>query len=143
MEPETARGGVATAVARRSCRGEEEQKKDSQTVELGSARSDVSGRALRIRGTGDFAAGRGADDRAALPGPRGLGKQLRRVEEPVGLGRVHHARPEAMPDNGAHHGAHLQLVDDLHAPGNPGQTCRGHYFATAGAAWHSSADTAQ
>src|SRR6266550_2864371 len=108
MEQETARGGVATAVARRSCGGEEEQKEGSQTVEPGPTRSDVSGRALGIRSAGDLAERRGADDRAALPGPRGLGKQLRRVEEPVGMGRFHYARPEAMPGDGACHGAHLQ-----------------------------------
>jgi len=38
----------------------------------------------------------------------------------VGVVRFYHARPEAMPDHGAHHGLGLQLVDDLHALGNPG-----------------------
>ena len=32
---------------------------------------------------------------------------------------LHHAGPEPLPDHGAHHGADLQLVDDLHALGIP------------------------
>jgi len=72
----------------------------------------------------------------------GLGEQFRRVEKPVGMGRIHDAGPEAMPGNGAHNGPHLQRVDDHHAAGNSGQTCRGSDIATAGAAWHRAADPA-
>jgi len=35
---------------------------------------------------------------------RGDAETLRRVEEPVGVGRVHDTRPEALPDHGADHG---------------------------------------
>jgi hypothetical protein len=55
----------------------------------------------------------------ALPGPGRCGEQLRRAEEPVGMGGFHDPRPEALPDHGADHRLGLQLVDDLHALGNP------------------------
>src|ERR1035441_10409395 len=84
----------------------------------------------------DLADGRGADRGAALPGPGRCGEQLRRVEEPVGVGRLHDTRPAALPDHGADHRLGLQLVDDLHAVGNPGQTRRSHHLAAAGPAWH-------
>jgi hypothetical protein len=56
----------------------------------------------------------------ALPGPRRFGKQFRRVEESMGLGRLHHARPKALSDHGPYYRTRLQLVDDLHAAGHPG-----------------------
>src|SRR5260370_12746350 len=62
------------------------------------------------------------------------------MEEPVGLVRLHHARSEAMPDHGADHRLGLQLVDDLHAFGNPGQTRRSHHLAAVGLTRHRPAD---
>ena len=73
----------------------------------------------------------------------GLGERFRRVEKPVGMGRIHDAGPEAMPGDGAHNGTHLQLLADLHALGNSGQTCRGSDIAAAGAARHRAADPAR
>ena len=69
---------------------------------------------------GDLADGAGADRRAALPGPGRCGEQLRRAEEPVGVGRLHDTRQEALPDHGADDRLGVQLVDDFHALGNPG-----------------------
>ena len=42
----------------------------------------------------------------------------------VGMGRLHHARPEAVPSDVAHDRSDLQLVDGLHAAGNSGQACQ-------------------
>ncbi len=72
--------------------------------------------------------------------PGRFGEQLRRVEEPVGMGRVQHAGPEAVPGNGAHHRAGLQLVDDFHAAGNSRQMCGGHHLSPLGAARYRTAN---
>src|SRR5215472_7579717 len=48
-----------------------------------------------------------------------------------------------MPDHGTDHRLGLQLVDDLHAVGNPGQTRRSHHLAAAGLAWHRPANPAR
>src|SRR5438093_6597622 len=61
----------------------------------------------------------------------------------MGVVRIYHARPEAMPDHGAHHGLGLQLVGDLHALGNPGQACGSGDLASVGVVRHSSADPAR
>ena len=52
----------------------------------------------------------------ALPGPGGRGERLRRVEEPVGLGRLHHTGPEALPAHGPADRADL-LVEFVRALG--------------------------
>jgi hypothetical protein len=86
---------------------------------------------------------RSTHDRATLSRSGGFGEQLRRVEEPVVMGGVHHARPQAMPNHGAHHGLDLQLVDHLHALGNPGQACGSDNLASIGLAWDSATDSSQ
>ena len=75
---------------------------------------------LGVRGSGDVA-GSGGPIGCALPGSGGRGERLRRVEEPVGLGRLHHARP---PAHGAVDRAHLQLVEPVRALGGPRTTAR-------------------
>jgi len=45
--------------------------------------------------------------------------------------------------NGADHGLGIQLVDDLHALGNRGQTCRSDHLAATGTAWHRAANAAR
>jgi hypothetical protein len=52
-------------------------------------------------------------------------------------------RPQAMPNHGAHHRIDLQLVDHLHAPGNPGQACRGRDQPPIGVAWNRTTNTSQ
>ena len=58
-------------------------------------------------------------------------------------GRVHDTGSETMPAHGAFYGADLQLVDNLHAAGNPGQACRGRHFATTGPARNRANDQAR
>src|SRR5579871_2414570 len=101
------------------------------------------GRAVRVCRTGDLLEGRSADDRAALPGPGRLGKQLRRIEESVGMGRLYDARPESLPGNGTDHGPGLQLVDGFPATGHTGEARRSDHLTTAGTARHRAADAAR
>ena len=61
---------------------------------------------------------------SALPGSRRQRKSLRRVEEPLGLGRLHHPRPEALPDHGPPDRARLQLVDAVRAAGRSRSSAR-------------------
>ena len=59
---------------------------------------------------------RSTDDRSlrsALSRSRRRRKYFRRDEEPMGLGRLHDARPRAMPAGGAPAGAGLRLVEHL------------------------------
>ena len=65
------------------------------------------------------------------------------LKNQVGLGGVHDARPKTMPDYGADHRLGLQLVDDLHAPGNSGQTRRSHYLPALSLARHRPADASR
>ena len=62
-----------------------------------------------------------------------VGERLRRVEEPVGLGRLHHARPETLPAHGAVDRAHLQLVEPVRALGGPRSPPRGDHQPAASA----------
>ena len=55
---------------------------------------------MGIRRSGDIARQRDFVARPALSRPRRLREQFRRVEEPVGLGRLHHPRPQALPVDG-------------------------------------------
>src|SRR5215475_2827565 len=143
MEQEAAGSSVAAAVTRGSGGGEKVQTESQPTVVSGVTRSAVSGRGIRVCGFGDVVAGRSADHRAALPGPGRLGKQLRRIEEPVGLGGLYDARPEALPGDGADYGPGLQLVDSVHAAGNSGEARRSDYLTAASAARHRTADAAR
>jgi hypothetical protein len=52
---------------------------------------------------------------------------LRRAQEPMGLGWLHHARPASLPTLGARGGADLQLVEPVRAPGQPRSPSRGHH----------------
>src|SRR5512144_2662549 len=71
---------------------------------------------------------------SALPGSRRQRKSLRRVEEPPGLGRLHHPRPEALPDHGPPDRARLQLVDAVRAAGRSRPSPRGPDHPPAAAA---------
>ena len=53
----------------------------------------------------------------ALPRPQRLRERLRRTEEPMGLGRLHDARSEALPTAGRHRRTGVQLVEPVYAPG--------------------------
>jgi hypothetical protein len=48
---------------------------------------------------------------------RRLREQLRRVEEPVGLGWLHHSRSQALPPDDRLRGAGVQLVEPVRASG--------------------------
>ena len=83
--------------------------------------------------SGDVAGSGGPIGCPALPGSGGRGERLRRVEEPVGLGRLHHARPETLPAHGAVDRAHLQLVEPVRALGGPRSPPRGDHQPAASA----------
>jgi len=53
------------------------------------------------------------------------------VEEPMGLDGVFDAGPEAESVDGAHGGADLQLVEDLHAHGHGREAWRGDHDPTS------------
>lgn len=74
---------------------------------------------LRVRGAGHQSRSRNPLARPALPGSGGRGEHVRRTEEPVGLGRLHHARSASLPTVGARGDADLQLVESFRAPGQP------------------------
>src|SRR5258707_782711 len=59
------------------------------------------------------------------------------------MGRLHDTRPETLPDHGADYRLGLQLVDDLHAVRNPGQTRRSHHLAAVSTARHRPANPAR
>ena len=61
-------------------------------------------------------------------------KQLRRVEESMGLGRLHHAGSCALPAHGTDGGAGLQLVDAVRAARPAAQALRGDLQSAAVAA---------
>jgi hypothetical protein len=65
--------------------------------------------------------------RPALPGPGRRGEHLRRAQEPVGLGWLHHARSASLPTVGACGGTDLQLVESVCASGQPRSATRGHH----------------
>ena len=73
---------------------------------------------------------------SALPGSRRQRKSLRRVEEPLGLGRFHHPRPEALPDHRPPDRARLQLVDAVRAAGRSRPSPRGPDQPPSAAAWY-------
>src|SRR5260370_1592606 len=52
------------------------------------------------------------------------------------MGWLHDTRPETMPNHGAYHRLGIQLVDDLHAFGNPGQARRSGDLKAPGVARH-------
>ena len=66
--------------------------------------------ASQARAAAAVAGGRAPDGGPAVPGPGRRGECVRRVEEPLGLGRVHDPGPEAHADHGADERAVLQLV---------------------------------
>jgi hypothetical protein len=68
---------------------------------------------------------RDSKPRPTLPGSGRCRECLRRAEEPVGLGRLHHPRPAPLPALGARRGAHLQLVEPVRPPGPPQGPARG------------------
>src|SRR5512147_1234575 len=74
---------------------------------------------------------------SALPGSRRQRKSLRRVEEPLGLGRLYHPRPEALPDHRPPDRTRLQLVDAVRAAGRSRPSPRGpDQPPAAAAAWY-------
>ena len=82
---------------------------------------------VRISRAGHQSRSRSALARSALPRPGRCGEYLRRAQEPVGLGRLHHARSASLPTVGACRGADLQLVESVRASGQPRSPTRGHH----------------
>jgi hypothetical protein len=74
-------------------------------------------RGLGIRRAGHLAAQRNSDPGSAVSRSGGLRERVRRIEEPVGLGRVHDTGLEALPVARSQRCSHLQLVELVRASG--------------------------
>ncbi len=98
-----------------------------RTVRAGpAARPGARQRAgLGIHRTGDQPDLRSGRHRPALSRPLRLRERVRRVEEPVGLGRLHHAGHASQPGERARGGAGLQLVELVRAGSPPAGPARG------------------
>jgi len=95
-----------------------------------------------IRRAGDLAGRRAAHHRPALSRPRRCREQLRRIEEPMGLGRFHHPRRQTLPIDGPHRRARRQLVEPVRPPGRPRPAPRGDHQSAAAAPGDRPADPA-
>ncbi|MCK7539536.1 MAG: hypothetical protein MZV63_55845 [Marinilabiliales bacterium] len=82
---------------------------------------------LRIRRAGDQHRLRDSQPGPALPRPGRCRERLRRVEEPVGLGRLHHPRSAPLPAGGPGGGPDLQLVEPVRAAGPSAGPARGDH----------------
>ncbi len=69
--------------------------------------------------------------RPALSRPGGRREHLRRDEEPMGLGRLHHARSRALPAGGAPARALLRLVEHLRSSRRSERASRGDHQPAA------------
>ena len=87
---------------------------------------------LGIRRTGDLAGRRDPDPGAVVSRPSRLRERVRRTEEPMGLGRLHDAGPDALPVARRHGRTDLQLVEPVRPAGRSGPSSRGdHHPAVA------------
>ena len=86
---------------------------------------------LPIPGAGDQRE-RGTIDRGrSLPATGRRGEWVRRIEEPMGLGRLHHEGSAALPDRGPERGADLQLVEFVRALRRAGAAARSAHEPSA------------
>jgi hypothetical protein len=89
--------------------------------------------AVGVRGAGHRRCLPAGVRRPALPGPRGCGERVRRAEEPVGPGWVHHAGHQPLPDRGPCVCAGLQLVELVLPSGAPHGPAGGDHKPAAAA----------
>ena len=82
---------------------------------------------LGIRRLGDLAGQRDPDAGSVVSRSGRLREHVRRIEEPMGLGRLHDAGPQALPAAGGQGGADLQLVEPVRPPGRSGASSRGDH----------------
>ena len=103
------------------------KRNDERAARAGAAARRGAGQraGLGVHRAGDQCDVRHRGHRPALPRPLRLRERLRRAEEPVGLGRLHHARHAPQPSHRASGGAGLQLVELVRARGQPAGPARG------------------
>jgi hypothetical protein len=89
--------------------------------------SDQGWSVVGVCGAGDQQRLSTGVDGAVIPRPRRCGKRLRRVEEPVGLGRLYDARHRTLPDQCSRRGADLQLVELVLQGGQARSPDGGHH----------------
>ena len=133
LEPTTARRHIAAARERRAgdARDGRGWTASARLPRHRPERGDVG-----ISGSRDHAPRGSGKLWPALSRPRRWRECFRRVEEPMGLGRLRHSRPGALSFGGPPRGVVLRLVEHLHAIGRARSPPRGDHEPTIVVARH-------